>query len=570
MIDEQQQKVQEIQVLNDEINKLKRRKRRKIHLLSGLFILMVVVGALPILMGVSAFSNAVSNLTALINTDNYILINITGNSNGINNQTLLINLSHNAIKWFYNQSDNIQLIYNYNQSYRFNQTIDLTNSYSKFWYNMSDGAGGISSSDGNRTYVRLDEINKTYALNITFDNYNANNYNHTIAITTIENTWNKKQTFQDGVNTYVIIEPVLSSQIAQIKLKSTAGSETKLRSLNDGGIELVNANSILNFLGTANPVILTIGNVVGSFNSIIKSTADLILEPAIGKNIAIRRNTNITNLTIEHNLRVIGNTTLQNLTITDLKICDIKTDINGNLYCGTDATGGGANESSTYLQLNSSTYSVLRQGYNHSSATTTNLENVYKVNWSRNYTTDTLKALPVCSGTDKYTSTSQGVITCATDQTGGGASSGFNFELLNVTVNPFVTTSNTVWSDVPNLTLLLSQNSRYVIDCRLIQSAGVATTGVQLNVSTSNTPLIAEHTYTSMSSASAMETFNGTNVNFNLFLDLGSSIATSTAFVSSYVQTNSNPSLYKIGIKSEISGSPVRVQRGSYCRAIKI
>jgi len=73
------------------------------------------------------FSNAISNLTALVNTDGYIAINISGASNGINNQTLLVNLTFNTIRWLYNQSDNSQLLFNYNQT-----------EIGKWAYNQSD------------------------------------------------------------------------------------------------------------------------------------------------------------------------------------------------------------------------------------------------------------------------------------------------------------------------------------------------------------------------------------------------------------------------------------------------
>jgi len=108
--------------------------------------------------------------------------------------------------------------YNYNQTYS-GSTFNAT--YNTYAYNQSDGAGGISSSDGNRTYVRLDNVNLTYvrldALNTTLSQWNSStwqynmsdnnqlkfNYNQTYSGNTYNSTYDKfayNQSLTDAYN----------------------------------------------------------------------------------------------------------------------------------------------------------------------------------------------------------------------------------------------------------------------------------------------------------------------------------------------------------------------------------
>ena len=94
------------------------------------------------------------------------LVNVTSNDVTQNaTMTILVTNesgSYTPITWAYNQSDNSQLLFNYNFTlaslFNYNQsdgntnfTIDLTNAYSKWWYNQSADAIGWTQAQGYST-----------------------------------------------------------------------------------------------------------------------------------------------------------------------------------------------------------------------------------------------------------------------------------------------------------------------------------------------------------------------------------------------------------------------------------
>ena len=143
-------------------------------------------------------------------------------------------------------------------------------------------------------------------------------------------------------------------------------------------------------------------------------------------------------------------------------------------------------------------------------------------------------------------------------------------ESINITTTQLSTTSNTVWTDGTNLTLYLNNASTYLVKCEIVQDAASVYTGVVLRVNTTGTPSYVRTTYTKMSTASAMETFTGTSTSSNSFSATGSSSTASIAQLNSLVVTSSGDSVQTVELRSEVSGSSVHIETGSYCMAVRV
>lgn len=142
-----------------------------------------------------------------------------------------------------------------------------------------------------------------------------------------------------------------------------------------------------------------------------------------------------------------------------------------------------------------------------------------------------------------------------------------NPDMMSVITSDVSTTSATVYSNT-TLTLNLRNASTYIIICHLLDDAAAVTTGVQLQVNTTGSPTTVRTTWTSMSSASAMESFTGTSTSSNSFADTGSSTVTSVDTLQSYVVTAASPSRFTINVRSEVGGSAAVLRAGSICEAV--
>lgn len=128
-------------------------------------------------------------------------------------------------------------------------------------------------------------------------------------------------------------------------------------------------------------------------------------------------------------------------------------------------------------------------------------------------------------------------------------------------------TNDTVYSNVQNLTLYLDANKEYVVNCNLRSSAALATTGTQLRVNTTGSPTSVSVSYSSFGSATAMESYSGTNTASNAYADLGSGTVLSSAWIYGMVQTSGSASVWTVELKSEVAGSAARIGPGSMCEA---
>jgi len=159
---------------------------------------------------------------------------------------------------------------------------------------------------------------------------------------------------------------------------------------------------------------------------------------------------------------------------------------------------------------------------------------------------------------------------CGSDAT-GGSGSGISFSHYNWTHALQTTTSNTAYTTM-NVTIPnLLANSRYQIDCDIVHDAAAATTGLVINVTFSGATS-GRATWTSPSSATAIETFTGTSVTSagNNFLDTGSATAAAVGNLDGWIITGASAVTWKVDFRSEVSGSAVNVREGTFCRAVKV
>mgnify|MGYP001559767450 CR=1 FL=1 len=122
----------------------------------------------------------------------------------------------------------------------------------------------------------------------------------------------------------------------------------------------------------------------------------------------------------------------------------------------------------------------------------------------------------------------------------------------------------------PNLNFTLSASTTSIIDCTLLTNSSSVATGITLNVSTTGSPTTVRTSYSSPSSASAMEFFSGSNVDSNNFADLGNTIPFSPARVITYIVTSGSSSVWSLRYTTETTLSSVQILMGSYCEVRRL
>lgn len=195
-----------------------------------------------------------------------------------------------------------------------------------------------------------------------------------------------------------------------------------------------------------------------------------------------------------------------------------------------------------------------------------------------NTTANSKAGVDVCTGGNSthasvVNGTNTSGVTCILVARDPGSSSsvasGKNFYDFNMTLSDIPNANNTIYNNT-NLTLYLGGNHTYEIDCGILNDAAAATTGVQLRVNTSNSPSAVVMVWTSAGSATAIESFSGTNTATNAFADAGSTTAAvSIGQLGGMVTTGVGDSVFTVESRSEVAGSLARIRRGSYCRAVK-
>lgn len=158
---------------------------------------------------------------------------------------------------------------------------------------------------------------------------------------------------------------------------------------------------------------------------------------------------------------------------------------------------------------------------------------------------------------------------CYTDQTGGGG--GTSFEGFNMTTYTQTDTTITSYFTLLNQTLYLSAASIYEIDCMIVQSSIIATTGVQLRFNTTGSPSVVSYTGTYYSAAAAETVCRGTNTASNACSGTGTTGVSTTApsYHHFYVQTNGGASVFTVEMRTEVDASAANVHAGSYCKSVK-
>jgi hypothetical protein len=150
--------------------------------------------------------------------------------------------------------------------------------------------------------------------------------------------------------------------------------------------------------------------------------------------------------------------------------------------------------------------------------------------------------------------------------------SGTAFALYNYTTADITSLNTSIYNSTIFNRLYLLPSSTYLIDCRLMTDAASVNTGTQLRINTTNSPTTVDIVYTSMTSATTMETLNGSNTASNTFADLGNggNNLRSIAWVQGYIVTAGSVSNWTMEMKTETTGSEARIRRGSYCRGTKV
>jgi len=170
-----------------------------------------------------------------------------------------------------------------------------------------------------------------------------------------------------------------------------------------------------------------------------------------------------------------------------------------------------------------------------------------------------------CGGTDKETSVTLNAAgvpttTSAADQTSSAG-------LTNSTTVYYNTTNSTQYLNMSQLWIVLSANTKYEVDCLLFQSSAAATTGEQLQINLTGTPLNVTLTLLTASSATVWSPYFGTSATTNAFADAGSAGTNvpSAGTIIGRIITGANPVGVTYFLKSEVSASNVVIQTGSRC-----
>jgi len=143
-------------------------------------------------------------------------------------------------------------------------------------------------------------------------------------------------------------------------------------------------------------------------------------------------------------------------------------------------------------------------------------------------------------------------------------------ELFAYVSSELVTTSNTVWSALPTLTMQLESGHTYIYECALRLKSDGASSGAQLQVNTTGAPSSVQMSFTGMASTSAMQSIAGTSTSSNTFSSTGTSTQYGVNHILAYVVTSGSASTVTVALKSELSGTASYVGPGSYCSARQV
>jgi len=130
-------------------------------------------------------------------------------------------------------------------------------------------------------------------------------------------------------------------------------------------------------------------------------------------------------------------------------------------------------------------------------------------------------------------------------------------------------TSNTVWTSIPNLTTTLSASLNYSVDCVFLSYTNLVTTGEQIRVNFTGTiPVNVTLVYNSQVSATTRTSYGGRNTTAdNVFADTGSAGTNLLDIVelTGRVRTGTSAATINYALKSEIAGNNSVIEEGSRC-----
>ena len=142
-----------------------------------------------------------------------------------------------------------------------------------------------------------------------------------------------------------------------------------------------------------------------------------------------------------------------------------------------------------------------------------------------------------------------------------------SFANYNYTTDGYSTNSNTVWLNMPNLTLNLASTGISLIECDLMTASIIATTGAQLrvNLTGSSKQVIVIEYHSTATAVSVCQAIT------NLTCSATGTTGVNTIFPSriNVESIRSGSGQMTIELKSEISASMVNVTAGSWCRSIE-
>lgn len=171
-------------------------------------------------------------------------------------------------------------------------------------------------------------------------------------------------------------------------------------------------------------------------------------------------------------------------------------------------------------------------------------------------------SIPTCSGNDKVTCNGA-TCSCATDQTGSGTPPIYRTVLTDV-----ITNSSTVYN-VTSLGFPVTSGKNYTLDCSLLYTSAVATTGMTLAINTSITSNNVVISFDTWSSATAKVTVSGTTFNSNLIgTGSGATLIHQNRLVAGFGAMSTGN--INISTRSEVVASVMTLKRGSYCMLLEI
>jgi hypothetical protein len=147
-----------------------------------------------------------------------------------------------------------------------------------------------------------------------------------------------------------------------------------------------------------------------------------------------------------------------------------------------------------------------------------------------------------------------------------------NGDIYNYTTTQYGNAVAT-WTNVGNLSALLSASSTYIVRCGLLGYASAATTGTLLRINTTGTPTAVRWSYDTAVSATTRTPFQGNSTSTNAFNDTGSGGINilDTDFVYGYIQTAGSVSAVTFEMQSEIgTAGTAHIEIGSSCEYTKV